>query len=336
MSVKIALLGCGGIQGKHTRTFIDRDDAQIVGLCDVTDAAIEAFLGRADFREHLSDVPRFADAATMYDAIDADAVCICTPHTQHYQQAKAALDAGLHVLLEKPMVTDAGDGHQLAEQIKASGKVLIVGYNTPCSPQMAYIRDVIRSGELGKLELCSGWLSQGWLKGTTGKWRQDPAMSGGGQAYDSGSHPLASLFWTVDSRVDAVHCFLDNVGSPVDINSVINIRFRSGVLASMTIGGNCPKNGADMVYMFDGGQIVFDPWSPGRLDVWKGKNKLEDVPLPGEKTEPADNFLDSIQGKDQPRVGADLGVALSELMDAIYVSAESGKAERPARTGSAT
>ncbi len=327
--VRIALLGCGGIQNKHVRTFRQRDDAEIVAMCDVSEASIDRLVERSGLSEDGPLPPRFGDAAEMYAAVGPDAVSICTPHTLHFQQGMQALDAGCHVLMEKPMVTDAADAYTLRDKIQQTGKVLLVAYNTPCSPELFYIRQLIRDGELGQLELISGHLSQGWLKGTTGTWRQNPELSGGGQAYDSGAHPLASLCWTVESRVAEVSAFIDNCGSPVDINSSISIRFESGAMAALAISGNCPVNGSHMAYMFTDGKIEFDPWSASWLKVWKGNQPVKYPPITDPPTQPADNFLDAIAGRAEARAGADMGIIHSELMDAIYASAKTGQVARP-------
>ena len=119
-----------------------------------------------------------------------DAVVISTPHTLHFEQGMQALEAGCHVLMEKPMVTASKDAYTLAEKVEETGLTLTIGYNTPCTPNFYYTREVVRSGEFGKLELVIGYITQGWKGGTTGTWRQNPKLSGGGQAYDSGRAPL--------------------------------------------------------------------------------------------------------------------------------------------------
>ena len=104
----------------------------------------------------------------MYAALKPDAVLISTPHTQHYEQGKQALAAGLHVFMEKPMVTSLDQAYALAEHVKQSGKIFVIGYNTPCSGEFIYLRDLIRTQVLGKLEMVTGFISQDWLRFTTG------------------------------------------------------------------------------------------------------------------------------------------------------------------------
>ncbi len=321
--LQVALLGCGGIQRKHVRTLERRDDTQIAAFCDVSDASIDSLITRSEMDPAAAgSIPRFSDAGEMYTAVKPDVVSICTPHTLHFEQGMQALEAGSHVLMEKPMVTAAPDAHALAAKVRETGLKLLVAYNTPCSPRFQKAREMIRSEELGRLELVTAWVSQDWMRGTTGKWRQEPELSGGGMAYDTGAHVLNSLCWLVEQDIDKVQAFTDNVGSPVEINSTSAIRFKSGVLASVTIGGNCAKNGSGMQLLFTGGRMQIEPWSASHLRVWRGKTgEMEEVQVEGEATQPMDNLIESIHGRAQLAAGVDTGIIHSELMDAIYASA---------------
>ncbi|HEX4125042.1 MAG TPA: Gfo/Idh/MocA family oxidoreductase, partial [Tepidisphaeraceae bacterium] len=271
----------------------------------------------------------FTDAATMYKELKPDAVAIITPHTLHFEHGMQALDAGLHVLMEKPMVTSADQAYKLAEKVRKTGKVFTVGYNTPCTPEMNYVRDTIRNGSFGKLELVCGYISQNWLKGTAGMWRQKPELSGGGQAYDSGAHLLNSLCWSVESNPAEVFAFIDNHGSPVDINSSINVRFENGVMAAIVVSGNCPKDGTFMTFIFENGKIDVDGWSGSWIKVAKGREDVKYPEIKGESQTPNDNFIDAVLGRAEPKTSPQNGIVQSELMDAIYESAKTGKPARP-------
>ncbi len=324
--VRVAFLGCGGFMGAHAQRLLAMRNVEIVGLCDVTLDQAEAF--RAKHFPAGSTLPCFTDAATLYQKVKPTAVFIATPHTLHFEHGMQALDAGCHVYMEKPMVTNADHAYALAEKVKATGKILVVGYNTSNTPAFARIRDIIRSGELGKLELVQGFLSQNWMKLTTGKWRQDPALSGGGQAYDSGAHLLDSLIWSVESRPAEVFAYVDNHGTRVDINSVTSIRFDNGVLANIMISGNCPANGGFMTFVFDGGRIEVDGWGGSWMKMWKGGEEVK-IDLPQTDTTPDHNFIDAILGKAEPKTTPVNGIHQTELMDAIYESARTGRPAKP-------
>ncbi|OGV83558.1 MAG: hypothetical protein A3K19_19790 [Lentisphaerae bacterium RIFOXYB12_FULL_65_16] len=322
--IRVAFLGCGGIAAKHVRSLKANPDVKIVGCCDVTEDIVKGFIDRT-MPEYKPRPPSFTDAAEMYKKTKANAVVICTPHTQHFEQGMQALDAGCHVLMEKPMVTSSEHAYKIKEKVDKTGKVFIVAYNTPCSPEFAYLRDQIRKGTFGKLEMVNGFISQDWLRLTVGKWRQDPALSGGGQAYDSGAHLLNSLCWSVESRPVEVYSIIDNHGSKVDINSVFVIRFENGVMASICISGNCPGGGSHMVFIFDNGRVEIDGWGAGWVNIFEGANKVKYPQITGKACEPAENFVDAILGRAEPRTSPMNGIIQSELMDAIYEAARTGK-----------
>ena len=144
----------------------------------------------------------------------------------------------------------------------------------------------VRQGTFGRLELVNGYLSQNWMKATAGSWRQNPELSGGGQAYDSGAHMLNSLVWCVESDVDRVFAFVDNHGTPVDINSVFSIRFGNGVMASIMVSGNCPSNGSHMAFVFENGRVEVDPWGGSWIKAWKGNTPIKYPHIEGEPTNP--------------------------------------------------
>ena len=330
--IRVAFIGCGGIAGKHAKSLQVNPDARIVACLDVKQEIVEKFFARA-----LPTYPHqpaiFTDLERMYKDARPDAVVINTPHTLHFPQAMQALDKGCHVLMEKPMVTSAEHAYALKRRVDELGKIFTIAYNTSCTPEFHYLRELIRNKTLGRLELVNGYISQDWLKLTRGSWRQDPALSGGGQAYDSGAHLFNSLCWSVESRPALVFAFVDHCGAAVDINSAITIRFENGVLATIAVSGNCPGNGSHMVFIFDNGRVEIDGWGGSWITVFQGGEKLKYPPITGKPLQPADNFIDAILGRDKPRTTPLNGIIHSELMDAIY---ESGRTGQPARPRQAT
>ena len=200
---------------RHATRILEHPDAELAALCDVDTGLIGRWV-EDNLREALAGAaapPAYVDAAAMFREASLDAVVISTPHTAHFEHGKQAIAAGCHIFMEKPMVTDTAQARELERLVAAAGRTLVVGYNTPSTPAFRYLREVVRSGRLGKLELVDGFLSQNWRVPNTGTWRQDPALSGGGQAYDSGSHLLNSVVWTVESSPERVFAFMDNQGT---------------------------------------------------------------------------------------------------------------------------
>ena len=314
----------------HAMRLGENPDARVVALCDVSEPQVRKFASESGLADSAPPVSPFTDPARMYAEAKLDAVFIATPHTMHYQHVAEALDAGLHVYVEKPMVTSSPDAYRLKEKVQHAGRILVIGYNTPCSPEFTYLRGAIQDRTHGTLEMVCGYLSQGWLKATKGLWRQEPELSGGGQAYDSGAHLLNSLCWSVQASVSEVFALLDNHGTAVDINSVMSIRFANGVLASIGISGNSPGAGRFMTFIFDRGRIDIDGWGGTWIHVFgEDGQQIKYPPITGRTQTPDDNFIDAILGRAEPRTNVDDGIIQSELMDAIYESARTGQVARP-------
>lgn len=324
--INIGVVGSGGIIAKHIRHLEDRDDARIVALCDVNPEVIQA---RQETFFADDPVNGYATPEDMYAGETLDAVIISTPHTLHYEHAVQGLEAGCHIFLEKPMTTSSKDALDLAARADALKKVVAVGYNTASRPAFQYLRNQIREKAWGDLEMVTGFISQNWMKATVGLWRQDPALSGGGQAYDSGAHILNSLLWSVESEPETVFAFVDNKGCAVDINSIMSIRFANGVLANITISGNCAADGGHMAFIFEKAMVEIDGWGGGWIKVHAdGASETPEIDIP--EVFPIINFVKAVQGKTQVAAGTQNGINHSLLMDGIYASAQAGKPVNPA------
>lgn len=331
--VRMAILGCGGMAGAHANRYKANPDVEIVACCDVSTQVVEGYITR-NLSGYEPKPKVFTDAAEMYRVAKPDAVTIVTPHTMHYEHGVQALAAGCHVFMEKPMVTESSQAHALAKKVDEAKKIFVVGYNSPCTPEMQYTRAAIRDGRFGRLELITGWLSQNWMKATAGSWRQKPELSGGGQAYDSGAHLLNSLCWSVERDVEEVFALIDNHGTPVDINSAITVRFAGGLFANIVVSGNCLSSGAGMTYIFENGRIDVDGWGGSWIKVFE-RDQIKYPVIPGKAQSPNDNFIDAILGRAEPGTSPRNGIIQSELMDAIYASAKSGQPVRPKRAAKA-
>lgn len=326
--LRIGLVGCGGIARRHAEAVTAAAGAELAAVCDVDVPIMERFLA-----DHVPDAPRpalFTDQEALYAESDLDGAVIATPHTMHFDHASRALAAGCHVLLEKPMVTTVADAYALRDRAAAAGKLLLIGYNTPCTPAFQRLRAIVREGRLGPLELVTGYLTQPWMENTSRGWRRDPALSGGGQAYDSGAHLLNSLIWTLEESPAEVYAMIDRKGQPVDINSALVARFGSGVLATIVISGNCPASASGMEFIFAGGRVSIDGWTGRWMRAYDGDGEIDELSCTGEASPTALNFLAAILGTEEPATGPTDGVRHSELMDALYESARIGRPVTPA------
>lgn len=324
--LNFALVGCGGMANWHaTELKKMSEEVRVVALCDNVPAQTQAFRDK-----YFADAAEYAE----YDALLKDAAKLklhaavfVTPHTLHYSQAKAALLAGLHVLVEKPMVTRSEDAYDLWKTVQNTGKHLGITFQAPYTAEYQYLKQLRDTGRWGKVQIIQGWLAQGWLKGTANTWRQKPELSGGGQMYDSGAHVLNAMMWLMNEPVVEVSCLYDKCGSPVDINGVAIAKFASGALASIAIGGNSPGWNVRISIQTDRLQAITGPHG-GFLEIHGDPQlKYPHVPtstLPGAFT-PHRNFVSALQGKEPLQAPVRYGVLLSALMDALYESGDTGK-----------
>lgn len=317
--IRFALVGCGGMANWHAQMLQKISDCKVVALCDTVKSHTETFK-----RNYFHDAAEFES----YDALLAsdmgiDAVVLVTPHTLHYPQAKAALERGKHVLVEKPMVTHSEHAYDLWHTVKRTGRQLGITFQAPYTAEYQAIKRLRDSGELGRIQLIQGWLAQGWLKATANTWRQKPELSGGGQMYDSGAHVLNGIMWIMNEPVVEVSCMYDTCGSPVDINGVAIMKFASGAMGSVCLGGNSPGWDVGVQVQSEHMQLRTGPHG-GWLECKKqGKHFYPVVPwsdMPSAFS-PHLNFVNALLGREELQAPVRYGVLLSALMDAMYESA---------------
>jgi predicted dehydrogenase len=320
--LNFALVGCGGMANWHAQQLQKIPEVKVVALVDPVPAQTAAFK-----QKHFHDAVEMESYDELLESPPArlDAVLLVTPHTSHYPQCKAALERGINVLVEKPMVTSSEHAYDLWRTVKKTGKLLGIGFQAPYTQEYQCLARMRDSGKLGKISLISGWLSQGWMTFTRGKWRQDPDHSGGGQMYDSGAHVLNGIMWLVNSPVVEVACFYDRCGTPVDINGVAILKFENGTMGSVTIGGSGVHWDTNIHIQTDKLVAKTAPHG-GTLDM-TGANGKKIYPQIEEPDHPAAgtphlNFVNALLGKEKLVAPVRYGVLLSALMDALYESAD--------------
>ena len=116
--VRFGMVGCGGFARYHMRQMADFAECEIVGLADTSDHQLKLTL---DAFPAFSALPKSDDYRKMLDDSKPDAVVISTPHTLHTEQVLECFDRGIHVLVDKPMVTTVADAHQVIDARDRSG-----------------------------------------------------------------------------------------------------------------------------------------------------------------------------------------------------------------------
>lgn len=320
--IRVGMIGVGGIAQGHISRLLKLPEVEIVAIVDASEQSIEKTQKRHE--EGVAKAATYSDYRKMLEASKPDAVVICTPHTQHFQQAVDSLDAGANVLLEKPMVNRVVDAHALLKKIDETKKVVGLAYQRHTMPEFRYIKEKIASGEFGQVQFINALQQQGWAKGTVGSWRQDPALSGGGQINDSGSHLLDIILWTTGLAPDQVAAFIDNRNTPVDINTAMTVKFTNGAEGTISVVGDAAGWYEDITIWCDNGTFYVRNNSGFQVQGTDGKTftpDLADMP-PGSDVDT--NFIRTIQGTEQIAAAPINGLRTIELTEAAWESGAAG------------
>ena len=324
--VKLVMVGTGGMARHHaSRIALQQDTTKLALVCEPSGDAYEAFCAQMEGLG-VTPPPNEPDLATVLTkhASELDAAFIITPHVLHHAQAQACMEAGLDVLLEKPMVMNGAEAESLIETRDRTGRLLVVSFNGSLSPQVRTAVNMLRSGELGEMLNVSATVWQNWKVGTAGAWRQVPAMSGGGFLFDTGAHMLNTVTDLVGEDFVEVAAWLDNRGAPVDILGTVMARTRSGVLVTMNGCGDAIKSCSSDVRVFCTKAIVRTGVWGERLQLQRdGQNELMPVRVPPSHGQ-WEQFLRVRRGELNNPCPPEVGLRMARLWDAIQESARQG------------
>jgi predicted dehydrogenase len=267
------------------------------------------------------NVPLLADMLKQYAAA-LDAVFIITPHNLHHDQAKMCLEAGLDVLLEKPMVMNAREALSLMATRDRTGRRLVVAFQGGLSSQIRYAADLIASGALGELRTVTGMIWQGWKSNTGGAWRQIPAIAGGGFLFDSGAHMLNTVCTLVGEDFESVAAWLDNRGAPVDIDGVVMGRLQSGALVTLNGCGDSIAGLHNEVYVnLTKGVIRTGIYGERLLIRRNGETEYREVEGLPKMRGAWEQFVQVCAGEIENPCPPEVGLRMAKLWDAIVESA---------------
>jgi predicted dehydrogenase len=324
--LRVAIVGCGGMARHHAAAMLRHQDiVQIPAVCEPSSSTY------ARFAELFHDVgvtppPNYPDlAALLQNAGGAlDAAFIITPHALHHDQAAACMEAGLDVLLEKPMVMNTAEARSLIATRDRTGRRLVVAFNGSLSPQIRTAVKLLRSGELGEILNIHGVVWQGWNGHTQNTWRQAPAIAGGGFLFDTGAHLLNTVADLAGEPVVEVAAWLDNRGRPVDILGSVMARLASGVLITLSGCGDTIESCASDVRVFcTQGILRTGVWGE-TLEVQRaGEADLAPVNVPVSHGA-WEQFLHVCRGEIDNPSPPEVGLRMAILWDMIRTSAQRG------------
>lgn len=328
MTHRMAVLGTGGLGimiGKQVRR---QPESDLVALADVSEAS------RSSAGEELSvpEAARYETLDALLDGEDLDALCIATPHSLHYDQVTTALEAGLDVLCEKPLVTDLDDAKDLHHRAEESEQVLMVGYQRHLQPEYRYGFDRWADGD-AEPKFVSAEITEDWIDGNRGTWRVDPSLSGGGFLADTGDHVIDAVLWMTDLTPATVVADMEFEMEDIDVRANVTVEFEEEASAHLSFYADAPRVTERLQLWDDDGGIRIE----GR--EW-GDRSMTLVDSDGSETDPyraerdsayegprskLDGFVDAIEDTAPVPATTRDAVRATAVSEAAYESAKAGE-----------
>lgn len=252
--VRWGIIGCGGIADRRTLP------GMMLAKNSLPVAVMDADLAVAErVKEKYGADYAFDNYEALLALPEIDAVYIASPVFAHKEQALAAVKAGKHILLEKPLGLTLADSIEIIETCEAAGVKLGVGLMMRYHAYHQAIKKVIAEGKIGDIVSMRAQFTC-WYPKMEGAWRQDKTISGGGALMDMGIHCIDLLQYL--SGLDAVECrgyaYNQTFGYSADDSAAVIMKMNNGALAYVDSNFNIPDAAAKCPLEFYGtkGSII--------------------------------------------------------------------------------
>jgi predicted dehydrogenase len=244
--VRVAVVGAGAWGINHVRAMNRTKDAELVMVCDPSAAACERAQAMAP------KVRTTPDLGQVLSAADVDAVVLATPARDHAQQARAAVNAGKHVLVEKPLALDASDAQAVLAAAETHKRTLMVGHLMLFHPAVERLKTMIDGGELGRVFYIYA------VRVNLGRLRQDENA-----LWSLAPHDVSIIEHLLDDEPESVSArggiYLQ---SRIEDVVFVNLRFRSGVTAQIQVSWLDPRKERRLVIVGSQKMVEFDDVAP--------------------------------------------------------------------------
>lgn len=351
--IKVGIIGCGGIaNGKHLPSLSKLPNVKLTGFCDlVLEKAEEA---KSEYGSE--DALVCTDYKELLAIDDIEIIHVLTPNVSHAELTIASLDAGKHVMCEKPMATSGSEARAMCDAAKRNNKLLTIGYNTRSQAGCQYIHNMIEAGDLGDVYFCKCPAIR--RRGVPG-WGVfiDKEQQGGGPLIDIGTHSIDAMLYMINNyEVDSVmgstylkiaHRYnqantmglYDKDKITTEDSAFAYVKFKNG--ATMIVEASWSLNtvaeakamicGNEAGVEFHGDKVILNGERNGALyseEITMNPRmrtyfKDEDLPWPEYE---AKQWISAVVNGTNLVTLPEQAAVVTEIIEAIYKSAETGKA----------
>lgn len=248
---RVAVIGCGSIaKFRHLVEYNANPNVEIVAACDIVPE-------RAEKMAEQYEAEAFTDYQSLLEQIKPDVVSVCLPNYLHAPVSIAALEAGAHVLCEKPMATSYQEGQAMIAAAKVNNRKLMIGHNQRFVASHQKAKELIAAGELGKIYSFRTTFGhggpEGWSVDGKDSWffRKDEAFIGA--MGDLGVHKADVIRYILGEEFTEVSAMVETnakEGATVDDNAVCLLKSESGVIGSLTASWayNANEDNSTVIY----------------------------------------------------------------------------------------
>lgn len=339
-TVKVGLIGSGGIGNYHIQYLKKLQDVEVIATCDMNESVARATAERHGIK-HV-----FTNYRDLLKLKEIDAVSVCTPNAMHVGPTIDSLKAGKHVMVEKPMAMTPEEAQRMCVAARAAKRVLVIGFQWRYNPTVTTIKRAVDDGMLGKIcyARCQALRRRGipnW--GVFGQ----KALQGGGPMIDIGVHILEATHFVMGkpkpvAATGNCYTYLGNKKSQtvcpwpnwdhktytVEDLAVGMIRFDNGatLVIECSFAAHIEKDVFNFTLMGEKGGANFDPatiytdiaGTSFNMTPWyNGTDKTWELKM--------GDWIEAIRTGKKPMAPGEDGVVVQKMLNGIYQSAESGK-----------
>jgi len=359
--LRVGIIGTGMIAtAAHIPAWKDLpEDVEVVAVADILE-------DRAKLVAEREEIPAaYGDWQEMLGEVDLDIVSVCTPNAYHKAQSIAALQAGAHVLCEKPVATSHADAAAMFDAADAAGKMLLVGQTARFTHRSRAAKEIVEAGRLGEIYFAETYYLRRRGVPTWGQFHMKE-HSGGGPVYDLGVHAIDLLYWLLGNpkvcavngatytklgnRDEGLATSLAESGAFVGVLTPRPYDYRDFDVDDMAAGfvrleggatvafktswaANIPRNAGATTILGTEGGLVLEPLTlvsnMGSYQVNVEANVPAEVhgPFSGHWGETA-HFVRAIRGEEELIVKREEVLNVIRTLDALYRSAAEGREVR--------
>ncbi len=326
-SLGVGVIGLGRISPSHLSGFLKAEDCRLVAVCDRDERKLKDVQSRMNVRST-------ADHHELLRDPEIEAVALLLPHQVHYAIAKEALEAGKHVLVEKPFTIRESEAQELIDLAKSKGLIVALAENTRFVRAYVAAEKMVRNGELGEIRLVRGFIPDQildeWADEPDG-WKRQP--NGAAVITDCAPHMLYLLIWLF-GKIDSLQAISQRYPTEIELEThgIIAGRLANGGLFSIEVASVTEYPRGERVEIYGSkGTLVIDQVLDPPAVFYRGDKDPKGTPVEGVSydlggwkrrsiEDGAADFVAAVRAGHQPSISLDDARYTVRLLERAYES----------------